>query len=127
MRTVKSLLAAIRNFELSNSVRDQITEERRHNTNWQKDLNSSTAKTSAQEKSVSFPFTDKARTDTERSVDNDSLQHRNPSEIRDGDVPRCTNHPSSKTHWTWECKGGKKPAFTPKIKDKSNTPAYWRA
>jgi hypothetical protein len=81
MRTVKSLLAAIRNFELSNSVRDQITEERRHNTNWQKDLNSSTAKISAQEKSVSFTFTDKAatarsRTDTERSDASDSLYSR---------------------------------------------------
>lgn len=29
-------------------------------------------------------------------------------EIRDGDTPRCTNHPSSKApNWTWEYKGGK--------------------
>ena len=53
--------------------------------------------------------------------------HRNLSEVRDGDIPRCTNRPSSKIHWTWEYNRGKKPAFTPKIKDKSNTPVYWRA
>jgi hypothetical protein len=124
MRTVKSLLAAIRNFELSNSGRDQITEERRHNTNWQKDLksyldivqkrdlDSSTAKTSTarsrtdtERSDASGSFHSRSRSNTERSVDNDSLQHRNPSEVRDGDIPRCTNHPSSKTHWTWECNG----------------------
>ena len=40
MRTVRSLLAAIRNFELSNYGQDLITEERRQNPNWPKDLKS---------------------------------------------------------------------------------------
>ena len=93
LRTVRSLLTAIRNFETSNSGRDQITEERRQNTNWHKDLKSyldiiqkrdldfSGTAIPAQEKSASFTFTDKAstarsRTDTERSDASGSLQSR---------------------------------------------------
>ena len=40
MRTVRSLLTAIRNFELSNSGRDKITEEKRQNPTWSRDLKS---------------------------------------------------------------------------------------
>ena len=45
-------------------------------------------------------------------------------EIRDGDTPRCTNHPSSKApNWTWEYKGGKsgRELSAPKIKERSDT------
>jgi hypothetical protein len=154
-RTVRSLLAAIRNFEISNSGRDQITEERRQNVDWRKDLQSylaivqkrdlgpSIAKPPAQEKSASFTSTDKAatarsrgeseksdisgshqsrsQTDPERSSSGESFQPRNASEVRDGDIPKCSNHPSSKTHWTWECKGGKAQGNTPKNKARSET------
>ena len=84
LRTVRSLLAAIRNFEISNSGRDQITEEKRQNSDWRKDLQSyltivqkrdldpSIIKSPTQEKSASFTSTDRAATtrsrgDTERS------------------------------------------------------------
>jgi hypothetical protein len=78
MRTVKSLLTAIRNFELSSSGRDQITEERRQNPTWPKDLKTyldniqkrdldgATVNTSAKKKSMCFTTTDKAF--TERSL-----------------------------------------------------------
>jgi hypothetical protein len=123
MRTVRSLLAAIRNFEFSNSSRDLITEERRQNPNWPKDLKSylnniqkrdmdgTTVNTSAKEKSVSFTTTDKAfteRSPQDQEKARSDRQPKNRSEIQDGDIPRCDNHPSSKTHWTWECNYGKK-------------------
>ena len=141
MRTVRSLLAAIRNFEISNSGRDQITEERRQNIDWRKDLqsylaiiqnrdlNPTNVKSPVHEKSASFTSTDRAatakvrgatersdtsgshqsrsQTDPDRSSSGDSFLPRNASEVRSGDIPKCANHPSSKTHWTWECKGGK--------------------
>ncbi len=155
MRTVRSLLAAIRNFEISNSGRDQITEERRQNIDWRKDLqsylaivqkrdlDSSIVKSPAQEKSENFTSTDKAATvrsrgDTEKSDTSGSLQSRsqtnpeisssgqsflprNASEVRSGDIPKCANHPSCKTYWTWECKGGKTLGNTPKNKARSET------
>ncbi len=155
LRTVRSLLAAIRNFEISNSGRDHITEERRQNPDWRKDLqsyltivqkrdlDSSIMKSPAQEKSASFTSTDRAATtrlrgDTERSDASGSRQSRsqtdperfstgesslprNASEVRDGDIPKCSNHPSSKTHWTWECKGGKTTGNAPRTKARSET------
>ena len=155
LRTVRSLLAAIRNFEISNSGRDQITEERRQNSDWRKDLQSyltivqkrdldpSIIKSPTQEKSASFTSTDRAattrsrgdteksdtgssrpsrsQTDPDRSSSGESYQPRNASEVRDGDIPKCSNHPSSKTHWTWECKGGKAQGNTPKNKARSET------
>ena len=155
LRTVRSLLAAIRNFEISNSGRDQITEERRQNSDWRKDLQSyltivqkrdldpSIIKSPTQEKSASFTSTDRAattrsrgdteksdtgssrpsrsQTDPDRSSSGESHQPRNASEVRDGDIPKCSNHPSSKTHWTWECKGGKAQGNTPKNKARSET------
>ena len=124
MRTVRSLLAAIRNLELSNSGRDLITDERRQNPNWPKDLKSyldniqrrdldgTTVNTSAKEKSVSFTTTtDKAftqRSSQDQEKARSDRQPKNRSEIQDGDIQRCDNHPSSKTHWTWECNYGKK-------------------
>ena len=133
MRTVRSLLAAIKNFELSNSGRDLITEEMRQNPNWPKDLKSyldniqkrdldeTTVNTSAKEKSVSFTTTDKAF--TERSSQHQEKarsdrQPKNRSEIKDGDIQRCDNHPSSKTHWTWECNYGKKGIYPSKTSNK---------
>ena len=64
---------------------------------------------------------ERSRTDPARSSIGESSQLRNASEVRDGDIPKCANHPSSKTHWTWECKGGKTPGNTPRIKARSET------
>ena len=133
MRTVRSLLTAIRNFELSNSGRDQITEERRQNPTWSKDLKSYLANIqkrdldgapvnlSAKEKSVSFTTTNKALAEIspqDQEKSKSDRQPRNRSEIQDGDIPRCDNHPSSKTHWTWECNYGKKGISPPKPPNK---------
>ena len=40
LRIVRALLTALKNFELYNSGREQIAEERRQNNNWAKDLKS---------------------------------------------------------------------------------------
>ena len=40
LRIVRALFTALRNFELYNSSREQIAEERRQNNNWAKDLKS---------------------------------------------------------------------------------------
>ena len=75
-------------------------------------------------KSASSTFvTPEKRKISETSTSNtgETSQPRNASEVRDGDIPKCTNHPSSKTHWTWECKGGKTPGNDPKKKARSDT------
>ena len=133
MRTVRSLLAAIRNFELSNSGRDLLSEERRQNPNWPKDLKSyldniqrrdsegTIINTPVKEKSVSFTTTDKAfteRSSQDQEKAKSDRQPRNRSEIQDGDIPHCDNHPSSKTHWTWECNYGKKGISSSKTPNK---------
>ena len=28
---------------------------------------------------------------------------KNRSEVREGDIPYCKNHPQKKSHWTWDC------------------------
>ena len=70
---------------------------------------------------VSGSHQSRSQTDPERSSSGQSFLPRNASEVRSGDIPKCTNHPSSKTHWTWECKGGKTPGNAPKTKAKSET------
>ena len=135
-RTVRALLAAaIRYFKLLNSDnKDQIAEEGRQNMNWHKDLksyldiiqnrdlNSPTANTPAKKKptSLTYVIPDKStkerfQTDSERSNAGDSFQPRDQSEVSDGNTTsRWANHlSSSKTHWTWECKGDKKRETTP--------------
>ena len=48
-----------------------------------------------EEKSASFtyvtPVKERSRTNSERSNTGESFQPRNPSEVRDGDIPRCIN------------------------------------
>jgi hypothetical protein len=138
-RTVRALLAAaIRYFKLLTENKDQIADIRTcaamgdvrrsvlRSTRLQSTSSGSpTANTPAKEKpaSLTYVIPDKStkerfQTDSERSNAGDSFQPRDQSEvIRDGNTSRCASHPSSsKTHWTWECKGGKKRETTPKIK-----------
>jgi hypothetical protein len=117
--TIKALITSLKNFELSNSGSEQLTQERRKNRQWKRDLKSYLDIILKRDQS-----TDEIPTKEEKSNAGESFQPRNQSEVRDdGDILRCINHPSSKAHWTSKCNGGKKPAFTPKIKDKSSTPS----
>ena len=110
-RTVKALLASLRNFELSTSGSDMLREERQAHPNYKKEIKayldvvqmkhedypSSDPKDS--KKSVNF-------TSKDTSHDRGSGERkwpRNQSEVREGDVPYCKNHPKFKSHWTWDC------------------------
>jgi len=130
-RTVKALLMSLRNFEISASGTDKLAEERAENKDWLQDLNvyldivlkrlpiDPTIISVKEKPSAHFTVADEssAKTDTQGSYRSkldlqrsSQYEPRNQSEVRDGDIPRCTNHPASTTHWTWECKGGKKAA-----------------
>ena len=67
---------------------------------------------------MSFTTTDKVfteRSSHDQEKTRSERQPKNRSEIQDGDIPRCDNHPSSKT---WECNNGKKGISPPKTSNK---------
>ena len=55
---------------------------------------------------------DKFSNFTEKDMSHDKFSHTderepnwpmNKSEVQEGDIPHCSIHPNSRTHWTWEC------------------------
>jgi hypothetical protein len=112
-RTVRSLLQSLRNYELSTSGKDDLEKERSENPNYKKDIKAYLAlvhgttvdlpqSDSKEKKSVHFT----AKGDSSR--DNSSKGRKtkypkNQSEVEDGDIPYCKNHPKLSSHWTWDC------------------------
>jgi hypothetical protein len=110
-RTVRSLLHSLLNYELSISGKDDLEKERTQNPNYKKDIKAYLASVhgtnadlpyidSKERKSVHFTEKESSH---DKSGDRRSKWPKNQSEVRDGDVPYCKNHPKFKSHWTWEC------------------------
>ena len=112
-RTVRSLLQSLRNYELSTSGKDDLEKERSQNPNYKKDIKSYLAlvhgtneelphSDSKEKKSVHF--TSKVESSHGKSSKGRTTKYpKNQSEVEDGDIPYCKNHPKTSTHWTWEC------------------------
>ena len=108
-RTVKALITSLRNFELSNFGGDLLKEERKAHPNYKKEIKTYLdlvylKKTESEE--------DKFSNFTEKDMSHDKSSHTderepnwpmNKSEVQEGDIPHCSIHPNSRTHWTWEC------------------------
>jgi hypothetical protein len=112
-RTVRSLLQSLRNYELSTSGKDDLEKERSQNPNYKKDIKAYLASVhgtnedlphSDSKEMKSVHFTAKGESSHDKSGDKRSKRPKNQSEVRDGDVPYCKNHPKFKSHWTWECR-----------------------
>jgi hypothetical protein len=112
-RTVRALLQSLRNYELSTSGKDDLEKERSQNPNYKKDIKSYLAlvhgtedlphSDSKEKKSVHFTAKgDSSRGDSSKGR-RTSRYPKNQSEVEDGDVPYCKNHPNLSSHWTWDC------------------------
>ena len=112
-RTVRSLLQSLRNYELSTSGKDDLEKERSQNPNYKKDIKSFLAlvhgtdedlphSDSKEKKSVHFTFKDET-SHGKSSKGRTTKYPKNKSEVEDGDIPYCKNHPKTSTHWTWDC------------------------
>jgi len=111
-RTVRSLLQSLRNYELSTSGKDDLEKERSQNPNYKKDVkaylesvhgNEDLPQSDSKEKK-SVHFTSKGESSYGKSSKGRTTKYpKNKSEVEDGDIPYCKNHPKNSTHWTWDC------------------------
>ena len=114
-RTVRSLLQSLRNYELSTSGKDDLEKERSLHPNYKKDIkayldsvhgNEDLFQTDSKEKkSVHFTSSTKGESSSRdtSSKGRTSKYPKNQSEVEDGDIPYCKNHPKLQSHWTWDC------------------------
>ena len=114
-RTVRSLLQSLRNYELSTSGKDDLEKERTQHPNHKKYIkaflelvhgNEDLVHTDSKEKkSVNFTSSTKGESSSHgtSSKGRNSKYPKNQSEVEDGDIPYCKNHPKLSSHWTWDC------------------------
>jgi hypothetical protein len=114
-RTIRSLLQSLRNYELSTSGKDDLEKERTQHPNHKKDIKAFLDKVhgiedlvhtdSKEKKSVNFTSSTKGESSSHgtSSKGRNSKYPKNQSEVEDGDIPYCKNHPKLSSHWTWDC------------------------